>query len=70
MSYYIVTEIQVNNGTPAVVSYIFSDYERTLAKYYTILATACASALELHGAFITDSEGTQLMSQVFDRRPA
>ena len=68
MTYYIVTELQVNNGNPAVVSYVFTDYNDALAKYYTILSVACKSTLEVHGAFLASSEGIQLMGQVFDRQ--
>ena len=68
MIYYVVTELQVINGTPAVLAQAFDDRIAAISRYYTVLAAACASSIELHGAYLTSSEGAQMMSEVFDRR--
>ena len=68
LTYYVVTELQVTNGVPATLVYCFNDYKAAQAKYYSILAAACMSTLDLHGAFLTSSEGEQLKSEVFDNR--
>lgn len=70
--YYIVNELQVNNGSSAVISYTFDNETSALAKYYTILAAAVASNITMHGAYLlsTYNGGTLMRSEVIDRTPA
>ena len=66
--YYIVTELQVNNGTPAVLTQVYGNRDQAYAKYFTVLAAAAVSSLELHGAYIATSTGAMLENHMFDRR--
>ena len=66
--YYIVIELQVNNGKPAMLQNVYSDHNQALSKFYTILASAAVSSVELHGAYIIASDVGQEDFKVFDRR--
>lgn len=67
--FYTVLEIQENtNGQRGVISFVFSDYEAALAKLYTVLSAASASALPYHAGHILRSDGIVTDGRVFDRR--
>ena len=66
--YYIVTELQVNNGTPAALNQVYTDEGQAYAKYFTILAAAAVSGLEIHGAYMMTSGGAMMENYIFDRR--
>ena len=68
MEYFIVTETQINNGTPSALVTVFNDKDNAFAKYFTILSAAAISKIELHGAIIETIDGVTLESYVFDRR--
>lgn len=64
--FYIVLEVQ-NAGTPAVLTFVFSDSSQAYAKYYTILASAAVSSVPYHAAYIVGSNGIMMEGKVFDR---
>ena len=68
--FYIVLELQVNNGVPAAIVNVYPDEQKDQAygKYFTILAAAAVSSCEVHGAYLTASTGGMLENYIFDRR--
>ena len=66
--YFVVTEIQVANGVPAVLTWAFDSYVNALEKYYTILSVACKSTIDIHGAYLLSTNGDKLKSEIFDKR--
>lgn len=54
---YIVTELQTNGETTAVLNYSYTDKNIALQKYYTILAAAAVSTVEVHTALIMNKYG-------------
>ena len=69
-NYYIVNEIQVNNGTASVIAWTFDDQVQALSKYYAVLSSAVQSTIDMHGAnlFSTENGGKLLRSEMIDRR--
>ena len=66
--FYTVLEIQANVGSdPACIPVVFYDYNAALAKLYTVLAAAAASALPYHAGFILRSDGIVTDGRAFDR---
>ena len=67
---YIVLEVQLNNGVPAITPFAFTNAQRkqALAKYYYILSIACESNIDMHGAFYLSGAGELLKSEIFDNR--
>jgi len=67
--FYTVLEVQEDvSGARGVIPVIYSDYEAALAKLYTVLAAAAASALPYHAGHILRSDGIITDGRVFDRR--
>lgn len=67
---YIVTELQTNGETTAVLNYTYTDKNVALQKYYTILAAAAVSQVEVHTAMIINEIGLVEYRESFDRRVA
>lgn len=67
---YIVLEIQTN-ANDEVATLLTSYNERSAAenKYYTILAAAALSELQVHSAMILTNLGTIVKSETFNRIP-
>jgi len=74
-AFYTVIEVQMNNGTPAVLNTVYQEAEgekpaedRALSKYFTVLSYAALSNIEYHAAYIIRSDGAVLGEKIFDRR--
>ena len=65
---YIVTELQTNGETTAVLNYTYTDKSTALQKYYTILSAAAVSQVEVHTAMIINEIGLVEYRESFDRR--
>ena len=65
---YIVTEMQTNGETTAVLNDVYTDRSLALQKYYTILAAAAVSQVEVHTATVTNELGVTEFRAYFDRR--
>lgn len=65
---YIVIELQTNNGTTGNFVFAFADLADAYAKYYTILAAAAKSSVEVHTALILTETGGIVRAECFDRR--
>lgn len=65
---YIVTELQTNGETTAVLNYTYTDKSVALQKYYTILSAAAVSQVEVHTAIIVNEIGLVEYRETFDRR--
>lgn len=65
---YIVTELQTNGETTAVLNYTYTDKNVALQKYHTILAAAAVSEVEVHTAFVVNEIGVIEYRESFDRR--
>lgn len=65
---YIVIELQTNNGTTGNFVFAFADLADAYAKYYTILAAAAKSNVEVHTALILTETGGIVRAECFDRR--
>lgn len=65
---YIVIEMQTNGATTAVLNNAFTDRNLALQKYYTVLAAAAVSQVEVHTAIIVDELGNINYAESFDRR--
>ena len=65
MDTYTVLEVQNNS----VLSYVYTDMNQALAKYYTVLAAAAVSQVSFHSACVLrGSDFVVINSQIFDRR--
>lgn len=65
---YIVTELQTNGETTAVLNYTYTDKNVALQQYHTILAAAAVSQVEVHTAMIINEIGLVEYRESFDRR--
>ena len=65
---YIVTELQTNGETTAVLNNAYTDKNTALQKYYTILSAAAVSQVEVHTALLVDELGITHYRESFDRR--
>lgn len=65
---YIVTELQTNGETTAILNYTYMDKNTALQQYHTILASAAVSQVEVHTAFIVNELGLVEYRESFDRR--
>lgn len=65
---YIVIEMQTNGTTTAVLNNAFTDRNLALQKYYTVLAAAAVSQVEVHTAILVDEFGNTHYQDSFDRR--
>lgn len=65
---YIVTELQTNGETTAILNYTYTDKNIALQQYHTILAAAAVSQVEVHTAYIVNELGLVEYRESFDRR--
>lgn len=65
---YIVTELQTNGETTAVLNHTYTDKNTALQQYHTILASAAVSQVEVHTAYIVNELGLVEYRESFDRR--
>ena len=65
---YIVTELQTNGETTAVLNYTYTDKNIALQQYHTILAAAAVSQVQVHTAMIVNEIGLVEYRETFDRR--
>ncbi len=65
---YIVTELQTNGETTAILNYTYTDKNIALQQYHTILASAAVSQVEVHTAMIVNEIGIVEYRETFDRR--
>lgn len=66
-NFYIVQEVQ-NNGTPAVLTNVYTDVDVAYQQYYTILAVAVVSKLPYHAAHIIRAfDGKMIEGKVYKR---
>ena len=65
---YIVTELQTNGETTAVLNYTYTDKNIALQQYHTILASAAVSQVQVHTAMIVNEIGLVEYRETFDRR--
>ena len=64
---FIVLELQTNNGKTGNFVYAFDELADAYAKYYTILAAAAKSSVEVHAAMILTEKGEVIRVECFDR---
>lgn len=62
---FIVIELQTNNGAVGVLTYKFTELSEAYAKYYTILASAAVSDIEVHTALIVTETGQVVRTETF-----
>ena len=65
---FIVLELQTNGGKTGNFVYAFDNLSDAYAKYYTILAAAAKSNMEVHTALILTETGGIVRAECFDRR--
>lgn len=65
---FIVIELQTNSGKTGNFVYAFDKLADAYAKYYTILAAAAKSNVEVHTALILTETGGIVRAECFDRR--
>lgn len=65
---FIVLELQTNGGKTGNFVYAFDELADAYAKYYTILAAAAKSNVEVHTALILTETGGTVREECFDRR--
>lgn len=65
---YLVVEIQTAGGKVSTLTYQYEQIELAEQKYYTILAAAAVSSLDVHAAMILDCCGNVLKNEFYDRR--
>lgn len=62
---YIVIELQTNGGTTANIVNAYTDFAVALQAYYTILAAAAVSSVEIHAAVMVNAKGELLRHESF-----
>ncbi len=67
---YIVIEAQTNGEQTAVLTNTYADLKVAYQKYYTILAAASVSNVEIHSAMIISPKADLIVTQHFDHREA
>ena len=65
---FIVIEMQTNGDKTGNFTFAFDNLADAYAKYYTILAAAAKSNVEVHTALILTETGGIVRSECFDRR--
>lgn len=63
---YIVIELQTNNGETGNFVYSFTDLADAYAKYFSILAAAAKSTVEVHTALLITETGNVVRAEHFD----
>lgn len=67
---YIVIELQTNGGTTANIVNAYNDFSVALQAYYTILAAAAVSSVEIHAAVMLNARGELLRHESFTHKAA
>ena len=67
---YIVTELQTNGETTAVLNYTYTDKNVAYQKYHTILAAAAVSSVEVHTVLIINEFGLIEIRKTFEHTVA
>ena len=62
---YIVIELQTTGGVTANIVTAYADFAVALQKYYTILAAAAVSSVEIHAAVMLNAKGELLRHESF-----
>ena len=62
---FVVIEIQNNGETSTVFTYSFNSRNEADSKYYSILAEAAVSKVEIHSAILLTVEGYYITSACF-----
>lgn len=62
---YLVIELQTTNGTTANLVTQYNDLAKAQQKYYSVLAAAVVSKVDVHSAMIVDETGFLLMNESF-----
>jgi len=65
---YIVIELQTNGGVTANIVTAYADFSVALQAYYTILAAAAVSSVEIHAAVMVNSKGELLRHESFTHK--
>lgn len=65
---YIVIEIQTKGDSVSTLTYKYDSLNLAEQKYYTILASASVSSLDIHSAVIIDPRGITIKNDFYDNR--
>ena len=66
---YTTIENQIRqDGTKGLLFDHFEDYDRAMAKFFTICAAAAVSEIPYHSAHVLRSDGVMIEGRVWDRR--
>lgn len=65
---YIVIELQTNGGKTASIVNAYEDFPIALQAYYTILAAAAVSSVEIHAAVMVNAKGELLRHESFTHK--
>lgn len=67
---YIVIEMQATNGTTSTITTTYADLNTAYNKFYTILAAAAVSQVDIHSAMIITPQADLVVTKFFDHRQA
>ena len=67
---YIVIELQTSGGVTANIVNAYEDFAVALQAYYTILAAAAVSSVEIHAAVMVNAKGELLRHESFTHKGA
>lgn len=67
---YIVIELQTNGGVTANIVRAYEDFAVALQAYYTTLAAAAVSSVEIHAAVMVNAKGELLRHESFTHKEA
>ena len=66
---YTTIENQIRtDGSRGLLYDHFEDYDRALAKFFTVCAAAAVSEIPYHSAHVLRSDGVMIEGRVWDRR--
>lgn len=66
---YTTLENQIrNDGSKGLLYDHYTDYDRAMAKFFTICAAAAVSDIPYHSAHVLRSDGVMIEGRVWDRR--
>ena len=63
---YIVIEIQTSNGQASVLNNTYANLNTAYQAYYTILAAAAVSQVEVHTAILLNEHGGVVSAESFE----
>ena len=64
---YIIQEIQTeNNKTSLLPALTYADRHEAESAYYSKLASACISSVDVHTVIMYDEHGNQIMAQYIE----